>query len=458
MRPIFSPIPILGNDMKVPKVTHRESPSYNNRFRDIMASRNPSLNPKPGDADNEEPDRIEESNKDEQDKVLIKNMSHYMGTENLYTSSISLLAVDVDVTPTDVEFLNEGIAPIFQHTDGDVMKLGVMDGEAVDIFDPGEEVSMGNNPDLRLINYDVSRTFLHDSEAIDPETKGADIYLIESDNKLIEEYNQPDSGVVIDGSMSDHPDKEDLSHGTQIHVVDNRILNNAVHGQDRLLKQIALSADHEEPDNVFKKTGEDNKLTREAQIRQLYKEESTYDRLLTLEKGLSDQDSESEYDSGSNSDSLNNAILDNSLDFSKALDISDSVGTIEAVEQLAKRIVVTLNKRASELAIEVQPNHLGKLILKVAIEDGNLAGKILTNNQLVRDFLQRNLSELLATLEDQGFVFTSLDVNVGGQSNYEQFHQTRTIRQGNKKSITPSDIFMIKANGLTEQNQIDCLA
>ena len=32
------------------------------------------------------------------------------------------------------------------------------------------------------------------------------------------------------------------------------------------------------------KTGEDNKLTREAQIRQLYKEESTYDRLLTLEK------------------------------------------------------------------------------------------------------------------------------------------------------------------------------
>ena len=72
MRPIFSPIPILGNDMKVPKVTHRESPSYNNRFRDIMASRNPSLNPKPGDADNEEPDRIEESNKDEQDKVLIK--------------------------------------------------------------------------------------------------------------------------------------------------------------------------------------------------------------------------------------------------------------------------------------------------------------------------------------------------------------------------------------------------
>jgi hypothetical protein len=258
--------------------------------------------------------------------------------------------------------------------------------------------------------------------------------------------------------MSDHPDKEDLSHGTQIHVVDNRILNNAVHGQDRLLKQIALSADHEEPDNVFKKTGEDNKLTREAQIRQLYKEESTYDRLLTLEKGLSDQDSESEYDSGSNSDSLNNAILDNSLDFSKALDISDSVGTIEAVEQLAKRIVVTLNKRASELAIEVQPNHLGKLILKVAIEDGNLAGKILTNNQLVRDFLQRNLSELLATLEDQGFVFTSLDVNVGGQSNYEQFHQTRTIRQGNRKSITPSDIFMIKANGLTEQNQIDCLA
>ena len=240
--------------------------------------------------------------------------------------------------------------------------------------------------------------------------------------------------------------------------MDNRILDNAVQGRDRALRQVILSSEHKDPGNLFMESEKDNKATSAEQIGHPEKGERTYDSSLKLEKRFFDNDAESDYDKGNTSDGQGNVVMDGGLDLSKALENSDSVGKIDVVEQLARRMVVTLNKRSSELAIEVKPNHLGKLLLKVAIEDGNLTGKIYTNNQQVRDFLQRNLNDLWATLKDQGFVFTSLDVNVGSQPDFEQFHQTRTIRQSTRKAITSSDISRIMANGLSELNQIDCLA
>jgi hypothetical protein len=453
--PVFFSSQITRDDITIHKGSHQEQPSYNERFRDIMVSRDSSLKPESGDAINEESTRIAEPDDKDENTVPTSYLSYGTRTDTLYTSSI--IPMVVDLIPTDERTMDEGNSLVLQYTDGNVMGLGVTEGEADDILVLDKEVA-GRNHYSELIGNNAAQAFLQDSEFSEHINKKTDISMGYFDNKEISKYNSSDSGTEIAGVVISETDEENRVHGPQVHIMDNRILDNAVQGRDRALRQVILSSEHKDPGNLFMESEKDNKATSAEQIGHPEKGERTYDSSLTLEKGFFDNDAESDYDNGNNSDGLGNLILDGGLDLSKALENSDSVGKIEVVEQLARRMVVTLNKRSSELAIEVKPNHLGKLLLKVAIEDGNLTGKIYTNNQQVRDFLQRNLNDLWATLKDQGFVFTSLDVNVGSQPDFEQFHQTRTIRQSTRKAITSSDISRIMANGLSELNQIDCLA
>lgn len=175
-------------------------------------------------------------------------------------------------------------------------------------------------------------------------------------------------------------------------------------------------------------------------------------------KGLSDNDDDPIYNRDYNSDYLSNTISDAVLDFSKVLDAPNPEGKIEFIEQLAEKAVVTLGNGKSALEIEVKPNHLGKLLLKVAVEDGNLTGRIYTDNRDVRDFLQRNLDDLWSTLKDQGLVFTSLDVNVGEQPSFDEFRHLKNVKSRARKIILANDIPLIKTGEAVGSNRIDFFA
>jgi hypothetical protein len=48
--PVFFSSQITRDDITIHKGSHQEQPSYNERFRDIMVSRDSSLKPESGDA------------------------------------------------------------------------------------------------------------------------------------------------------------------------------------------------------------------------------------------------------------------------------------------------------------------------------------------------------------------------------------------------------------------------
>ena len=115
------------------------------------------------------------------------------------------------------------------------------------------------------------------------------------------------------------------------------------------------------------------------------------------------------------------SFQDTSIDFSNALYRRDFIEGSKIIEQIADKVVMTVGEGNTELEIQVKPEHLGKLILKVGLEDGILTGKIYTSSQQVKEFLQDNLDTLRNTLR-QGLIFASLDVDVGSQSSLNYFH------------------------------------
>lgn len=129
---------------------------------------------------------------------------------------------------------------------------------------------------------------------------------------------------------------------------------------------------------------------------------------------------------------------DSTLDFTKVLLSNDLTEKIELIDQLADKTVITFSEGNTELEIQVKPEHLGKLVLKVGLEDGVLTGKIYTANQEIKEFLQENLDVLRNSLREQGLVFASLDVDVGSQSNpnnFNYFHSTQS-RSGKTNKFT----------------------
>lgn len=123
------------------------------------------------------------------------------------------------------------------------------------------------------------------------------------------------------------------------------------------------------------------------------------------------------------------------LDFIKILDKNNPTGNIEIIRELAEKISMNLKGNRYEMELQVKPEYLGKLILKVTLEDGVLSGKIYTTSQRTGDILQNNLEILKNALEEQGYAFSQLDVNVGneeytGQFQYPEREQTN-IRRSN---------------------------
>lgn len=113
----------------------------------------------------------------------------------------------------------------------------------------------------------------------------------------------------------------------------------------------------------------------------------------------------------------------NVLDITEILGKNSPAASVEIIRELAEKISMNLNASRYEMKLQLKPESLGRVVLKVTFEDGVLSGKIFTSNRETADFLQRNLDDLRNSLEQQGYKFSQLDVDVGNGREPGQFHQ-----------------------------------
>lgn len=99
--------------------------------------------------------------------------------------------------------------------------------------------------------------------------------------------------------------------------------------------------------------------------------------------------------------------------------VSESVGakSDEILYQVVEKAKVVLTTDKSEMVMDLKPDHLGKLSLKLVTENGIVMANFTAESQQVKEVLEANMQLLKSALEKQGFVVQGFNVSVGRDSN-----------------------------------------
>lgn len=77
--------------------------------------------------------------------------------------------------------------------------------------------------------------------------------------------------------------------------------------------------------------------------------------------------------------------------------------------------VILKDNNAGEIKLILKPESLGNVRIQLSMNENNIVGKIVVDNQSIREVFQNNMNTLNQILKDNGFENASLDVFVGGE-------------------------------------------
>lgn len=86
-----------------------------------------------------------------------------------------------------------------------------------------------------------------------------------------------------------------------------------------------------------------------------------------------------------------------------------------AAEDLAEQLMDLGRNKRNQLTLELDPQHLGKVILQVETRNDTVSAWLHTETEQARQWLLRNQSQLQQHLQDQGLSLGQFSVNVGDQ-------------------------------------------
>ncbi len=89
--------------------------------------------------------------------------------------------------------------------------------------------------------------------------------------------------------------------------------------------------------------------------------------------------------------------------------------------QIVKKsgIVVRDNGRG-EIRLNLKPDHLGSVRIRISLEDNHIAGKIFVENSNIREVFDQNMQSLQRAFKEHGYESTSLEVSVGDGKQHQK--------------------------------------
>lgn len=103
----------------------------------------------------------------------------------------------------------------------------------------------------------------------------------------------------------------------------------------------------------------------------------------------------------------------------------------EIINQVIEKAKVTLTADKSEMSMDLKPDNLGKLALKVITERGIVVAKFVAESQQVKETLEANMQTLKDSLEKQGLSVQGFSVTV--QQNPHKDNNRQNETDENKK-------------------------
>jgi flagellar hook-length control protein FliK len=147
------------------------------------------------------------------------------------------------------------------------------------------------------------------------------------------------------------------------------------------------------------------------------------------------------------------AAQDNVVQISHAVDQKEvpAVNKDELFTQIVDQAKVMVNQGQSEMELSLKPDHLGKLKLKIAIENQVVTAHFTVESEQVKQVIETNLVQLRKLLQDTGAQVENLTVSVGQHNmnaNYSQ--QSNSGGQGDRPQQQPQTAFA-NAKEMTRQ-------
>lgn len=107
----------------------------------------------------------------------------------------------------------------------------------------------------------------------------------------------------------------------------------------------------------------------------------------------------------------------------------NSINREELFSQIVEHAKVVVNNGGGEMEISLKPEHLGKLQLKVTVENEVVTAKFIAESQQVKEIIESNLGQLKQNLRENGIQVDSIMVSVGNYQGGENFGQAAYNRE-----------------------------
>lgn len=107
----------------------------------------------------------------------------------------------------------------------------------------------------------------------------------------------------------------------------------------------------------------------------------------------------------------------------------------QVMQQVFDKAKVMVDQHKSEMIMELKPESLGRLVLKIVTENGIVAAKFLAETQQVKDVIEANMQNLKESLQKQGLSIQDVSVSVGQDGRQDsQARQEFERRKQNKSN------------------------
>lgn len=95
---------------------------------------------------------------------------------------------------------------------------------------------------------------------------------------------------------------------------------------------------------------------------------------------------------------------------------TQTLSRAEIINQIVKKAEILFTDAQSEMRMQLEPENLGKLTLKIAVERGLITAKFTAENNEVKQIIESSFNELKDMLQEKGLEVQNFSVSVGQDS------------------------------------------
>jgi flagellar hook-length control protein FliK len=110
--------------------------------------------------------------------------------------------------------------------------------------------------------------------------------------------------------------------------------------------------------------------------------------------------------------------------------VSEGVDTESIIRQIVDYMEVNSGGDTPSLEMQLTPEHLGTLRIRLTAEDGVVSAQIVAQNETVKNALESQLIRLVESFDEQGIKVDSVEVSVGTNTSPDSFDQNTGSENG----------------------------